>query len=79
MDVILQFYAEGYVEIPRDGDYEAWDSFKADPKRLGRDRKLLYYHPFQILRVKNILTTSRFRSCAATLTPDRTLKKSLTA
>ena len=55
MDVILQLYAEGYVEIPRDGDYEAWDSFKADPKRLGRDRKLLYYHPFQILQVKSIL------------------------
>ena len=55
MDVILQFYAEGYVEIPRDGDYEPWDSFKADPKRLGRDRKLLYYHPFQILQVKSIL------------------------
>ena len=55
MDVILQFYAEGYVEIPRDGDYEAWDSFKADPKCLGHDRKLLYYHPFQILQVKNIL------------------------
>ena len=55
MDVILQFYAEGYVEIPRKGDYESWDSFKADPRRLGRDRKLLYYHPFQILQVKSIL------------------------
>ena len=55
MDAIRRFHAKGCVEIPQSGDYEPWDSFKANPKRIGRDGKLLYYHPFQILQVKNVL------------------------
>ena len=55
MDAIQQFYAKGHVEIPQEGDYEPWSSFKTGPNTAELDRKLLYYHPYQILQVKNIL------------------------
>lgn len=54
-DAIQQYYAAGHVEIPQEGDHEPWSRFKAGPRSTKRDRKLLYYHPLQILQVKNIL------------------------
>ena len=55
MDTIQRFYADGHVELPQEGDYEPWSSFKSDSKSVKHDKKLLYYHPYQILQVKNIL------------------------
>ncbi len=54
-DAIQQYYAAGHVEFPQEGDYEPWSRFKAEPRSTKRDRKLLYYHPLQILQVKDIL------------------------
>ena len=54
-DAIQQYYKAEHVELPREGDYEPWSRFKAEPKSLKRDRKLLYYHPLQMLQVRNIL------------------------
>ena len=54
-DAIQQYYAAGHVEVPQEGDYEPWSGFKAEPGSTKRDRKLFYYHPLQILQVKNIL------------------------
>ena len=43
-------------------DYEPWSNFKADYKKGERhDKKLMYYHSFQILQVKNILRYKEFR------------------
>lgn len=55
MDTIQQYYVAGHVEVPQEGDYEPWSRFKAEPRSTKRDRKLLYYHPLQILQVRNIL------------------------
>ena len=55
MDIIQQYYAAGHVEIPQEGDYEPYSRFKAEPGSTKLDLKLLYYHPLQILQVRNIL------------------------
>lgn len=54
-------YKEGLMEFPREGDYEPWDDFKRDyQKGETYDRKLLYYHPFQIMQVLTIIRFKRF-------------------
>ncbi len=54
LDAIQEFYAAGHIELPQVGDFEPWSNFKSEPKSLKRDKKLLFYHKFQILQVKNI-------------------------
>ena len=61
-DGIKDFHKDKLIEFPKDGDYEPWSNFKADYKKGERhDKKLMYYHSFQILQVKNILRYKEFR------------------
>ncbi len=54
-------YKEGRMEFPRDGDYEPWANFKRDYQKGEKyDRKIMYYHPFQIMQVLTIIRFKRF-------------------
>ena len=58
---IKSFYKQGLIEFPRKGDYEPWSNFKHDYKKGGyHDKKLMYYHPFQIMQVLNIIRLKKF-------------------
>ena len=47
---------DGLIEFPREGDYEPWDSFRHDYKKgENYDKKIMYYHPFQIMQVLTII------------------------
>lgn len=60
-DGIKAFYKDGLIEFPKKGEYEPWSNFKHDYKKGElHDKKLMYYHPFQILQVKNIFDNKRF-------------------
>lgn len=49
-------YKEGLMEFPKKGDYESWANFKHDyQKGEIHDRKILYYHPFQIMEILVII------------------------
>ena len=61
-DAIKEFYKDKLIEFPKNGDYEPWSNFKADYKKGERhDKKLIRYHFFQILQIKNILRYKEFR------------------
>ena len=61
-DAIKEFYKDKLIEFPKNGDYEPWSNFKADYKKGERhDKKLMYYHSFQILQIKNIFRYKEFR------------------
>lgn len=61
MDGLKDFYNSGLMEFPKRGDYEPWSNFKHDYKKgETHDRKLMYYHPFQIMQVLNIMRRKKF-------------------
>jgi len=58
---IKAFYKSGFIEFPKKDDYKPWSNFKHDYKKGERhDKKLMYYHPFQLLQVQNILNLKKF-------------------
>ena len=61
-DNIRKFHKDRLTELPKAGDYEPWSNFKADYKKgIQHDKKLMYYHSFQILQVRNILNYTTFQ------------------
>ena len=58
---IRELYKDGLIELPKVRDYEPWRNFRADYKKgVRRDKKLMYYHSFQFLQVKNIFANKEF-------------------
>lgn len=61
IDGIKAFYKDKLLEFPKKGDYETWNSYKHDYKKGElQDKKLIFYHSFQILQVQNIIRHKRF-------------------
>ena len=61
-DNIKRLYRSGSIELPKRGDYEPWDNFRANYKKgKQRDKKTMHYHQFQILQVKNILDSKKIQ------------------
>lgn len=61
MEGFKSFYNDGLMEFPKKGDYEPWSNFKHDYKKgEHHDKKLMYYHPFQIMQVLNIIQSKKF-------------------
>lgn len=61
VDGLKAFYNDGLMEFPKKNDYESWSNYKHDYKKGEKhDWKLLYYHPFQIMQVLNILEHKKF-------------------
>lgn len=57
---IKQFYTDGMIEFPQGKKYEPWKNFVSDYKKGERhDRKLMYYHTFQIMQILHIMQTKR--------------------
>ena len=59
---IKWYYYNKFTEFPKKGDYEPWKNFKANYVQTKNlvDKKLMYYHPFQLLQVENIIEKQRF-------------------
>ncbi|HXG13553.1 MAG TPA: TOPRIM nucleotidyl transferase/hydrolase domain-containing protein [Candidatus Nitrosotenuis sp.] len=55
---IKAFYKDKFVEFPKKGDYEPWSNFHEKDKF--HDKKLIFYHSFQILQIQNILRHKKF-------------------
>ena len=61
IDGFKVLFKDGLMEFPKKGDYEPWNNFKRDYKKGERhDRKLVYYHPFQIMQVLNIFELKEY-------------------
>ena len=61
-DNIKRLYRNGSIELPKCGDYEPWDNFRANYKKGKRcDKKTIHYHQFQILQVKNIFDNKKIQ------------------
>ena len=57
---IKKFYKDGMIEFPQKKNYEPWKNFASDhKKREWHDRKLMYYHQFQIMQILHIMQTKR--------------------
>ncbi len=55
-DGIKRFYKHGFIEFPKNNDYKEWKEFKHDYKKKEmHDKKLMFYHPFQIFQIHNIM------------------------
>lgn len=58
---IKAFHKDGFIEFPKKGDYEPWSNFKHDYKKGERhDKKLMFYHPFQLIQVLHIIQSKKF-------------------
>lgn len=75
---IKSFYKDGLVEFPKKGDYQPWDNFKHDWKKGEmHDKKLIYYHSFQLLQIQNILRSKKFSFMYYDSHTDESLQKVL--
>ena len=78
MEGFKSFYHDGLMEFPKKGDYEPWSNFKHDYKKGERhDKKLMYYHPFQIMQVLHILQSKRFNFLYYDSDKSKDLKKKI--
>lgn len=78
IDGIKAFYKDGFIEFPKKGGYQPWSNFKHDYKKGEmHDKKLMYYHSFQLLQVQNILNKKKFSFIYYDSYADEDLKKVL--
>ncbi|MGI0057162.1 MAG: TOPRIM nucleotidyl transferase/hydrolase domain-containing protein, partial [Nitrosarchaeum sp.] len=57
---IKGFYKDKLLEFPKKGDYEPWSNFKHDYKKGEfHDKKMIFYHSFQIMQVQNIIKNKK--------------------
>ena len=54
-------FTMGLVEFPKKGDYKPWTDFKLknSEKHVRNDKKLIFFHPFQIIQISEIQFTSK--------------------
>ena len=78
IDGLKDFHRKGMMEFPKRGDYELWNNFKHDYKKGEKhDRKLMYYHSFQIMQVLNILKLKKFNFIYYDSDKDKDIKKKI--
>ena len=53
-------FTMGLVEFPKKGDYKPWTDFKLKNSKnhVRNDKKLIFFHPFQIIQIHEIQFTS---------------------
>lgn len=72
------FYKDGFMEFPKKGDYQPWSNFKHDWKKGEmHDKKLIFYHSFQLLQIQNILRSKKFSFIYYDSDTDESLQKVL--
>ncbi|WP_268541330.1 TOPRIM nucleotidyl transferase/hydrolase domain-containing protein [Candidatus Nitrosotenuis cloacae] len=61
-DVMQWYYKHTkFIEFPKKGDYQPWKKFASNYKKGDHyEKKIFYYHPFQLLQVENILKYQKF-------------------
>ena len=56
------YFKNKLIEFPKKRDYQSWDNFKPNYNKIKNvtGSRLLFYHPFQLFQIENILRLEKF-------------------